>query len=469
MITLVVVLLLAFGGLGLALAAPMLPRRSGVLAGATMALFALVALLSVVAFGERAVLFGSLEAGPLTALAALLLAVAGFFVAWGNLARSEELWGGPGEFFAFLTWGVLGGVLLVGAKNLLLFFLGLELSAYATYVLAAYDRDRKESAEGAMKYLVLGALSSALLLYGFALIYAGAGSIELAAIRAAFEKGAPPLALVGLLLSLVGLGFKLALVPFHAWVPDAYQGARPVAAAFLGSVPKIAVGLGLAALFVRAFGPPEVAGKALLSLALLSFVFGNLWALAQTNLKRLLAYSTIAHMGYLALGLAVGDTFGYASAGFYLLAYLIAGGAAFFALEAAEAAGVPSTIEGWKGLFRRAPALGVLAGVAFLSLAGVPGLAGFLAKLYVFAAAAQAGLYLALVLAVLTTVLGYYYYFRVLAAAFLEAPAGEGTLSVNPSLLSLLFVLAGLTVFFGVWPAGAFSGIQEAFRVLLRL
>ncbi len=469
MITLTIVLLLALGGLGVALAAPLLKRGSGVLAGVTMAIFALAMILAVAGFNERALIFGSLEASPLTALAVLLLSAAGFFVAWGNLARGEELWGGPGEFFAFLLWGALGGVLLVGSTNLLLFFLGLELSAYATYVLAAYDRDRKESAEGAMKYLVLGALSSAILLYGFALVYAGTGSMEFAAIRAAFLKGAPALALLGALLALVGLGFKLALVPFHAWVPDAYQGARPVAAAYLASAPKIAVGLGLAALFVRAFGPPDAVTQSLLVLALFSFVFGNLWALAQTNLKRLLAYSTIAHMGYLALGLAIGGTFGYAAAGFYLLAYLIAGGAAFFALEAAEAAGVPSTIEGWKGLFKRAPGLSVLAAIAFLSLAGVPGLAGFLAKLYVFAASAKVGLFAVLVVAVLTTVLGYYYYFRVLQAAFLEAPKEEGRLSVNPSLLALLFVLAGLSILFGVWPAGAFSGLEQAFRVLIGL
>jgi len=467
MITLTIVLLLALGGLGVALAAPLLKRGSGVLAGVTMVIFALVMVLAVVGYNEHALLFGSLVGGPLTALAAFLLSAAGFFVAWGNLARGEELWGGPGEFFAFLLWGALGGVLLVGANNLLLFFLGLELSAYATYVLAAYDRDRKESAEGAMKYLILGALSSAFLLYGFALIYAGVASIEFGAIRAAFLKGAPAIALLGALLSLVGLGFKLALVPFHAWVPDAYQGARPVAAAYLASAPKIAVGLGLSALFVRAFGPPDTLTQALLVLALFSFVFGNLWALAQTNLKRLLAYSTIAHMGYLALGLAAGDLLGYAAAGFYLLAYLIAGGAAFFALEAAEAAGVPSTIEGWKGLFKRAPGLAVLAAFPFLSLAGVPGLAGFLAKLYVFTATAKAGLYAVLVLAVLTTVVGYYYYFRVLQAAFLEAPKEEGRLSVNPNLLALLFVLAGFSVLLGVWPSGAFDAIAAAFAVFM--
>ncbi len=469
MSTLWIVVILAIGGLGVALAAPLLPRRAGVLGGATLALFALTALLSLAAYRENAVVFGSLEASPLTAVAAMLLSAAGFFVAWGNLVRPETLRGGPGEFYAFLLWGALGGVLLVGANNLLLFFLGLELSSYATYVIAAYDRDRRESAEGGIKYLVLGALASATLLYGFALVYAATGSIEFVKIQAALAQGAPLLAELGLALALVGLGFKLALVPFHAWVPDAYQGARPVGAAYLASAPKIAVGLGLAALLVKGFAPLSVAGGWVLALAVLSFVLGNLWALGQENLKRLLAYSTIAHMGYLALGLAVGGAFGFAASGYYLLAYLLAGAAAFFALEAAEAAGVPATLSGWKGLFKRSPALAVLFAFALLSLAGVPGLAGFLAKLYVFASTAKAGLYGVLVAAVLTTILGYFYYFRVLAATFLEAPAEEKALRADPSALSLLFVLAALTVLFGVWPGAAFAAIRHAFAVLLGL
>ena len=462
MITLSILLLLTFAAIGFVLAAPLV-RKSGVLAGAAMGAFALVAVLSVLAFKERAVILGSFEAGPLTALAAFLLSLAAFFVAWGYLVRGDELWGGPGEFVAFLTFAVLGGVLLVGARTLLLFYLGLELSSYATYVLAAYDRDRKESAEGAMKYLVLGALSSAILLYGFALVYAGVGSIEFAAISRAFAAGGSGVALVGLLLALVGLGFKLALVPFHAWVPDAYQGARPVAAAFLASAPKVAVALGIATLFTRAFGPVPEAERALFFLGLFSLVFGNLWALAQENIKRLLAYSTVGHMGYLALLLALGGEFGYSAAAFYLLAYLLAAGGAFFALEAAEAAGVEATLEGWRGLYRRAPMLAALAAVAFLSLAGVPGLAGFMAKLYVFAALAGARMFAALVLAVVFTVVGYAYYFRVLEAAFAKAPKEEGRLKESPTLLALLFVLAFLSLLFGLWPSGAFALFTQVF------
>ena len=463
MITLTIVLLLAFSGLGVALAAPLLPRRSAVLGGVAIAVFALTAALSVAAFGEDSLLFGSLFASPPTALAALLLSLAGLFVAWSNLTRPEELWAGPGEFFALLLWGALGGVLMVGAANLLLFFLGLEISSYAAYVIAAYDRDRRESAEGASKYLVLGALASAILLYGLALVYAATGSVELEAIRGTLAKGASPLAVAGLALVLVGLGFKLALVPFHAWVPDAYQGARPVGAAFLASTPKIAVALGLIALISRGFAPVSEVGGWLYALALASFTLGNLWALPQESLKRLLAYSTVAHMGYLALGVAAGGELGYAASGFYLLAYLLAGVAVFTALEAAEAAGIPATVSGWRGLFKRAPALAVLVSFPLLSLAGVPLLAGFLAKLYVFAATAEAGRYGVLVLAVLTTVIGYYYYFRVLAAVFLENPAeGEGPVAVNPNALSLLLVLASLSLLFGVWPSGAMAAIQRA-------
>ncbi len=468
MITFLAVVLLAVGGMLVAMAAPLLDRRADVLAGVTVAIFGVTAIMGALAYSERVLILASLEAGPLTGLALVLLSVAGLAVAWSGLTRPQSLKGGPGEFYAFLLWGVLGGVLLVGANNLLLFFLGLELSSYATYVIAAYDRDRRESAEGATKYMVLGALGSAFLLYGFALVYAATGSIYLDAIRQSLAGGVPALARVGFALALVGLGFKLALVPFHAWVPDAYQGARPLGGAFLASVPKIAVALGLITLLGRGFFPMNSeAGGWILGLAFLSFVLGNLWALPQENIKRLLAYSTVGHMGYLALGLAVGGAFGYASAGFYLLAYLLAGAGAFFALEAAEAAGVPSTLEGWKGLGRRAPLLAALVALLFLSLAGVPLLAGFLAKLYVFAAAAKAGWYGVLVVAVLTTVLGYFYYFKVLAAVFLDAPKDAAALNVSPSAVALVFVFAGLSLLFGVWPGAAFSVIERAFSVFL--
>ncbi len=460
MITLAILVLLALGGLVVALAAPLLDERAEVLGGSTVAVFALTGLLGFLAFGEHVLIYGSFEADKMSALAAVLLSLAGLFVAWGNLARPNTLRAGPGEFFAFLLWGALGGLLMVGANNLLLFFLGLELASYAGYVIAGYDRDRRESAEGATKYLVLGAVASAILLYGMALVYAATGQIYLDQIRGTISGSG--LGAAGLALILVGLGFKLALVPFHAWVPDAYQGARPVGAAFLASTPKVGVALGTAVLLARAFAPVEAVSGWILALAFLSFVLGNLWAMPQENLKRLLGYSTVAHMGYLALGLAAGGTLGFSAAGFYLLAYLVSGAGAFLALEATEAAGLPATLAGWKGLFKRAPFFAVSAALLLLSLAGVPLLSGFLAKLYVFSAAVQAGWMGVVVVAVLTTILGYYYYFRVLSAAFLEAPEDGTPLALSPNLVALVAVLAALSLLFGLWPAGVMQGIQAA-------
>ncbi|WP_287408348.1 NADH-quinone oxidoreductase subunit N [Oceanithermus sp.] len=467
--TLAVIVLLAFGGLVLALLAPNFDDRPAAIGAISGTVFGTTLILGLLAAQESGVLYGAVTLGPLTAASIVLLSLVGLLVAAGATIRGGGFALGSGEVHALVMWGVLGGILLVGSAHLLIFYLALELSAYATYVLVGYDRERRFGTEAAAKYMMLGSVGSALLLFGMALVYAETGSLGYGGIAAGLAYQTSGLALGGLALMLVGLGFKLAWVPFHAWAPDAYQGSFPLMAGFLSTAPKTALALGLAVLLARAFGGEgSVVAGWIGGLALVSVVLGSLWALLQTDLKRLLAYSTIVHMGFLGLALSTASLTGFTAVGYYLVAYIVTSLGLFFVLEALEAGGLPSTLEAWKGLGRRNALVGVLVAVFVLSLAGVPLLAGFLAKLYVFAALAQAGAWAALVVAVVMVVFGYYFYFRVLAAVFLDAPAEEApALDFSPTALSLVVLLALAVVVLGVWPQPVLDWLKTAIAGLV--
>ncbi len=467
--TLAVIVLLAFGGMVLALIAPSFDERPAVLGAISGTVFGASLLMGLLAAHESGVIYGAVVMGPLTSAAIVLLSLVGLLVAAGAAIRKGGFALGSGEVHALVMWGVLGGILLVASAHLLMFYLALELSAYSTYVLVGYDRDRRFGTEAAAKYMILGAVGSALLLFGMALVYTETGNLGYTGI--AIELGGNPSALArgGMALMLVGLGFKLAWVPFHAWAPDAYQGAFPLMAGFLSVAPKTALALGIVVLLSRAFGGSEsVMAQWIGGLALLSVVLGSFWALLQNDLKRLLAYSTIVHMGFLGLALSTASLTGYTAVAYYLAAYIVTSLGFFFALEALEAEGLPSTLESWKGLGRRNPLLGVLLAVFVLSLAGVPLLAGFLAKLYVFAALAAAQAWAPLVVAVVMVVFGYYFYFRILAAVFLEAPAEDSPeLAFSPTAFSLLVLLALAVVALGVWPQPLLRWLQAAVTAVM--
>jgi len=466
--TLAAIIILALGGLGLALAAPNFDERPSVLGGISGVIFGSTLLLGFGAMQESGVLYGAVQLGPVTGLALVLLSLVGLLVAAGATVREGGFAAGSGEVHALAMWGVLGGVLLVGSAHLLMFYLGLELSAYATYVLVGYDRDRRFGTEASAKYMLLGAVGSALLLFGMALVYAETGSIGYPGVAAALGGQITPLAVGGLALMLTGIGFKLAWVPFHAWAPDAYQGSFPLMAGYLSVAPKTAVALGLAVLLARAFGgAADMVRGWITALALLSVILGSFWALTQTDVKRFLAYSTIVHMGFLGLGLASGLLVGLVAVGYYLLAYIVTSLGMFFTLEGLEAHGIPSNLEAWKGLGRRNPLVGVLLAIFILSLAGVPLLAGFLAKLYVFAALAKAGSWGVLIAAVVMVVFGYYFYFRLLAAIFLEEPTNEEGFALSPTALSLMVLLALAVLALGIWPQPVLAWLQTAMSALL--
>ncbi|WP_414649794.1 NADH-quinone oxidoreductase subunit NuoN [Dyella sp.] len=334
-----------------------------------------------------------------------------------------------GEFYTLMIFAVIGIMLLVSAGSLVTVYLGLELLTLSSYALVALNRDSRLSSEAAIKYFVLGALASGMLLYGMSMVYGAAHTLDLAQLhRAAAHTDMHNLMLFGMMFMIVGIGFKLGAAPFHMWIPDVYEGSPTAVTIFIGSAPKLAA-FGMAyRLLDSGLGELSHYWQPLLAvLAVLSLAIGNLVAIVQTNLKRVLAYSTISHMGYLLLGLVNAGPEGYASAMFYAISYTLMGTAAFGMILVLARAGFEcENIDDLKGLNRRSPWLAFLMMLVMFSLAGVPPLFGFFAKLLVLQSAIHAGmLWLAIVGAVFA-IIGLYYYLRVVKVMYFDQPV-EGT------------------------------------------
>lgn len=363
-----------------------------------------------------------------------------------------------GEYYALLLLATAGMMWMAGATDLLVVFLGLEIFSIALYVLVAFNREEVRSLEGALKYFLLGAFASGFFLYGIALTYAATGTTRLEEVVAFLSAGATagpdPLLLLAGGLMLVGFAFKLALVPFHMWAPDAYQGAPTSVTAFMSVGVKAAAFGALARVLLYAF--PGLRGYwvwPVAALAVLTMTWGNLAALAQQSLKRMLAYSSIAHAGYILVGVAAGED-GLGGILFYLMAYALMNVGAFavvLALEGRE--DLDLTLESVAGLGQRQPWLTAAMTIFLLSLAGVPPLAGFLGKLYVFGAAVRAGLVWLAIVGVLNAVVSAFYYLRVVLVMAFRPAEGEQTVASCPALGTALALAAVGTVLLGLWPA----------------
>lgn len=334
-----------------------------------------------------------------------------------------------GEFYLLLLFATLGTMLLISAGNLVTVYLGLELLALSSYALVALYRDSLLASEAAMKYFVLGALASGMLLYGMSMIYGAAGTLDLGEIRAlgGFVAGSEHQTLLafGLVFLVVGIAFKLGAAPFHMWLPDVYQGAPTSITLFIGSVSKLA-GFAMAyRLLVGGMGGFVQDWSMMLAiLSVASLAVGNLFALVQTNLKRLLAYSTISHMGFLLLGFANGTSAGIAAAMFYAICYALMAAAAFGVILLLARAGFEAEeIDDFKGLNQRNPWYAGMMALAMFSLAGVPPLFGFFAKVLVLKAAIDAGYLWLAIVAIVFAIIGLYYYLRVVKVMYFDAPA----------------------------------------------
>ncbi|HEY2623262.1 MAG TPA: NADH-quinone oxidoreductase subunit NuoN [Dyella sp.] len=373
-----------------------------------------------------------------------------------------------GEFYTLTIFAVIGIMLLVSAANLLMVYLGLELLTLSSYALVALNRDSSLSSEAAIKYFVLGALASGMLLYGMSMVYGATGTLSLAQLHtAAVHTSMPQLLIFGLIFMIVGIGFKFGAAPFHMWIPDVYQGSPTAVTIFIGSAPKLAA-FGMAyRLLASGLGDLSQHWQLMLAvLAVLSLAIGNLVAIVQSNLKRLLAYSTISHMGYLLLGLVNAGPEGYAAALFYAISYALMSTAAFGVILALARAGFEcEEIDDLKGLNQRSPWAAFLMMLVMFSLAGVPPLFGFFAKLLVLQAAIHAGMmWLALVGAVFA-IIGLYYYLRVVKVMYFDKPV-DGTeirlqSDVSVRLVLSLNVLALLVLGIGWGPL--FGWCQRVF------
>ena len=372
-----------------------------------------------------------------------------------------------GEFYALVLFAVLGMMLMVSSAGLVTLYLGLELLALSSYGLVGMDRENKVASEAAMKYFILGSMASGLLLYGMSMIYGATGSLQLDEIYAASATaGNDTILALGVVFMLVGIAFKFGAAPFHMWLPDVYQGAPTAITAFIGSAPKLAY-FGMAYRLLEAgVGPLDTDWRVMLSwLAAASLVVGNVIALAQTNFKRLLAYSTISHVGFLFMGLANASPLGYAAAMFYALSYALMGAAAFGAIILLSRRGFEADrIADFRGLWKTLPGHALLVLFIMASLAGVPPFLGFWSKLVVIGAALDAGMTWLAILSVVCAVLGAFYYLRIIRAMFFEEAEGDGAQIHPDSHLRAAFALnAGALLVLGLFAQPLLAWCQAAF------
>lgn len=376
-----------------------------------------------------------------------------------------------GEFHVLCLFAALGMMILVSAGNLVTIYLGLELLALSSYALVALNRDSPVASEAAMKYFVLGALASGMLLYGMSMVFGATGSLDLATIRAASvdigENG--PLLMFGVVFLLVGIAFKFGAAPFHMWLPDVYQGAPTAITLFIGSAPKLAA-FGMAWRLLDG-GAGEVDGfwrEIVAWLAVASLAIGNVVAIAQTNIKRMLAYSTISHVGFLFLALSNPSAIGYAAAMFYAVCYALMSAGAFATVIMLSKKGYEAElISDYAGLARKHPWEAFLVLLLMGSLAGLPPLFGFWAKLAVLQAALAGGMLWLAIVGVVFAVIGAYYYLRVIKVMYFD-PANEGSkagLIEDPQLRLLLSVNALMMLGLGLFSGPLIRWCQSAFGV----
>ncbi len=421
------------------------------------------------------------------------------------LLSLDRKWGDhEGEYYALLVFAVLGMILMAGAVELVTIYVALELTSVSLYILAALDF-RRRSAEAGLKYFLFGAFSSAILLYGLSLVYGMAGTTTLSGIAraVALAGGLPGMLtpdgsglLLGLIFLVAGFGFKLALVPFHAWTPDVYEGAPTPIAAFISTGSKAASFL----VFLRVLrlGLVDVAGSATLDsylaralrgifggaagpsapvrvegwvgilavLAFITFTAANLMALPQKNVKRLLAYSSIAHAGYMLIGVLLNSRAGTQALFYYLVAYLLTNMGAFATVVAVSRAVGGEEIKDFAGLSKRSLPLAGALSILFLSLGGLPPLAGFFAKFWLFWSAFEQNMVWLAVAALINTIIAFYYYLRVLRAVWFDAPADDKPVAVSDFVSTVLVVTSVLVIVIGLLPQFALNVLERAVSVL---
>jgi NADH-quinone oxidoreductase subunit N len=363
-----------------------------------------------------------------------------------------------GEFLTLALFGTLGMMVMASAHNFVTLFLGLELMALSQYSLVALQRDSVRATEAAMKYFVLGALSSGLLLYGMSMIYGATGSLDVSRVAEVLERGNSPMPMIGvfgLVFVVAGIAFKLGNAPFHMWIPDVYHGAATPTTLLVGGAPKLAAFAFVMRLLATGLQAMSTDwSQMLVILAVASMFLGNIVAIAQTNLKRMLAYSTISHMGFVVMGILAATETGYGAALFYVIAYTIMTLGSFGMILLLSRAGFEAeNLEDFRGLNQRSKWYAFVMLVIMFSLTGLPPTMGFFAKLFVLQAALEAGYTWLVVFAVLISVVGAFYYLRIVKIMYMDPPSGEMTFEPRTDARWVLSAMAIATLFFGLAPA----------------
>jgi NADH-quinone oxidoreductase subunit N len=379
--------------------------------------------------------------------------------------------GGPasaglgGEFYVLALFSLLGQMIMISGNNFLVIYLGLELMSLSLYALVALRRDHTASTEASMKYFILGALASGFLLYGMSMLYGATGSLDIGEVLRAAQSGTvkPMLLVFGIVFIVAGLGFKLGAVPFHMWVPDVYQGAPTGVTLLLGGAPKLATFAICIRLLVEGLMPRAIEWQEMLIvLAVLSMTIGNLTAIAQTNLKRMLAYSTIAQMGFMLLGLLSGSVgtdshyavSAYSAAMFYSITYVLTTLGTFGVIMLLSRAGFEAeNIDDLKGLNQRSPWFALVMGLLMFSLAGIPPLMGFYAKLTVLGAVVDAHMTGLAVYAVIMSLIGAYYYLRIVKVMYFDEAADKSPIVANLDMRIVLSLNGAAALLLGILPS----------------
>ncbi|HEV7255639.1 MAG TPA: NADH-quinone oxidoreductase subunit NuoN [Mesorhizobium sp.] len=455
---------LAIAAMGLLMLGVFTSARSTILVTALAVVALLVTALWVGAFADDGPAFGggfiSDGFGRFAKVLALIGSAAALVMSTGY-AKVEKF--DSFEFPVLIMLSTLGMMLMISAGDMLTLYLGLELQSLAMYVLAAYDRDNVRSTESGLKFFVLGALSSGMLLYGISLVYGYTGNTSFAAIAQALSAEGRQLGLVfGLVFVLAGLAFKLSAVPFHMWTPDVYEGAPTPVTTFMAAAPKMAAIALTTRVAIDAFQPIAADWiQIVVFVSIASMALGSFAAIGQRNIKRLMAYSSIGHMGFVLVGLAANSPEGVRGVALYMLIYLVMTLGSFaFILSMRRQTGYVENVDDLSGLASTHPVMATVMTILMFSLAGIPPMAGFWAKWYVFLAAIDAGLYGLAIIGVLTSVVSAYYYLRIVKVMWFDEPVGR-FLPMSAELRVVLG-LSGAFILFYVFFGGPLGRVAQA-------
>jgi NADH-quinone oxidoreductase subunit N len=395
-----------------------------------------------------------------------LLAVAVVFVYSTDYLKRRSIL--RGEYYVLGLFATLGAMVLISAANLITLYLGLELMSLCLYAMVAFDRDSGIAAESAIKYFVLGSMASGTLLYGMSIVYGVTGHLELASVASAVRAGyADNVGLLfGIAFLIVGAGFKLGAVPFHMWIPDVYEGSPTCVTVFIGTASKLAAFALIMRLLPEALGASQANwSQMLVVISVLSMAIGNIVAIAQNNIKRMLAYSTISHIGYVLLGVLSGTQQGYQAAMFYIISYVIVAGGAFgMVLLLARQGFEADRLADFKGLNARSPWFALMMAMLMFSLTGVPPFMGFWAKLGVVQAVLNVNLTWLAVVAVLFSVVGAFFYLRIVILMYVYEPDDNTKIGGSTLMRTVLSANALLGLALGVAPGGLIALCQRALQ-----